>query len=199
MKLFFKDHENKAIINEWNGESQTEIIAKWNKEIPQYIIKFDSYKEDRNSVIYLTLLIEIQIDEIIQALFPAFYEDGCFDKTNTYIRDKIKTLKAFRLLPTQILDSIKCINYIRNEFAHEIKLCTFEDFSSIENKRKTRTIDKLVLLTNEYEGDYRYEETEDTLKNRFKSLCLNTITALRLFVPQVRELRLNIEQKTSKT
>lgn len=193
IKSFFEDHENQSILKKWNGENQEQIIRKWNDEVPKHVENFNNYKEDRNAVIYFALFIENEVDKIILILFPDF--DFYFSKKSTFISQKLKILDSFKLFPKQILKSARCINNIRNEFAHNIKIENFDDLESLEGKRKKDTINSLITLTNEYEGDYNYEKNEDTLKNRFKSLCLNTVTALRIYNPIIKDLRENKIEK----
>ena len=109
--------------------------------------------------------------------------------SETKFNNKINILSAFRLFPDQIFEALKCIKDLRNEFAHDFSIVDLEDIKLLPPKRKNKTIGKLISLTNNFEGDYKYHERDDTLRNRFKSLCLNTITALRIFEPMVINLR----------
>ena len=67
-----------------------------------------------------------------------------------------------------------------------------EQLANLDGERKKKTVDKLTMLTNDFLGDYEYEQTLDTIKNRFKSLCLNTITAFRIYEPQILIVRENL-------
>lgn len=191
MKNFFIDHEHTTIIRDWNQEYQDEIIKTWNQEIPKYVENFNTYEEDRNAVIYFALFVEYHVNKCLEILFPDF--DSLLGISKTAISTKINILAAFKLFPIQIFEALRCINNIRNEFAHDIEITKLDDIQLLNEKRKKGTTLKLVSLTNEYEGDYNYEKINDTLKNRFKSLCLNTITAFRIYEPLVKDLRKNLE------
>ena len=190
MKSFYKDYENIAIIKDWDGKSANEVFANWNKEVPIHVQNFNSFSEDRNAVIYLSLFVEYHINKAIEIVFPDF--DLYLGISNTNINTKINILQSFRLLPKQIFEALRCIKEIRNEFAHELSIINLDDFKTLSQPRQKKTIEKLASLTNTYKGDYKYENHGagmDTLRNRFKSLCLNTITAFRLFDNQIFELR----------
>lgn len=193
MKSFLKDYENHSVIKDWNGEYQQEILRTWSDEVPQHVQNFNNYEEDRNAVIYFALFVEFHINKVIEILFPDFDSHLGISKASTSM--KINLLASFRLFPNQVFASCRCINNIRNEFAHEFSITELEELESLPNSRKSKTLEKLKQLTAEYQGDYSYEEIENTLRNRFKSLCMNTVSAFRIYEPLVRELR---EEKIEK-
>ncbi|MBE0651828.1 MAG: hypothetical protein IH595_13425 [Bacteroidales bacterium] len=193
MKSFFKDHDDHSIIKDWNGEYQQEILGIWNKEVPKHVENFNNYEEDRNAVIYFALFVEFHINKLIEILFPDFDKYLGISKTSTSM--KINLLDSFRILPKQIFSSCRCINNIRNEFAHEFSITKLDELEKLSIERKNKTLEKLKQLTNDYDGDYDYEKIEDTLKNRFKSLCMNTVTAFRIYEPLIRELRKEKKEK----
>jgi len=187
MKSFFKDHENHSIIKDWNGENHQEILGTWNQEVPEHVKNFNNYEEDRNAVIYFALFVEFHLNKVIEILFPDFDLYLGISKATT--STKINLLDSFRLLPKQIFQSCRCINNIRNEFAHEFSITKLDELENLPNERKKKTIEKLQKLTEEYQGDYDYEKIDNTLRNRFKSLCMNTVSAFRIYEPLIRELR----------
>jgi len=189
MKSFYEDYKNKSVIRNWQPKYQQEILDTWNKEVPSHVKNFNKYQEDRNAVIYFALFVEFHVNKTLEILFPDFNSFLDFDKTS--ISTKINILASFRLFPDQVFESCRCINFIRNEFAHEFTITDIDELNNLPENRKKRTVEKLLTLTNLYKGDYSYEEIEDNLRNRFKSLCLNTVTAFRLYEPLVRELRIN--------
>lgn len=190
-KNFFKDYKNHSIIKEGSIHETSQILKKWNKEIPQHVKNLNTYKEERNYVIYLALVVEHDLNRILEILFPDFNER--MNTSETGFNFKINILSAFRLLPEQIFEALRCIKDLRNVFAHDFSIVKLEDINLLSSNRQTKAIGKLTSLTNNFEGDYNYQERDDTLLNRFKSLCLNTITALRIFEPEVISLRNKIE------
>ncbi|MWB96228.1 hypothetical protein GON26_17840 [Flavobacterium sp. GA093] len=187
MKNFFNDHNNSCVLKEWDFENSNEITKNWNQEVPKHVENFNLYTEDRNAVIYFALFVEYHVNKMVEILMPDF--DSLIGISKSPISLKINLLDSFKLLPKQIFEAARCINNIRNEFAHEINMVNLEDLNSLPNDRKKKTVDKLLYLTTEYEGDYQYEKKEDILRKRFKSICLNTISAFRVFEPSVKHLR----------
>jgi hypothetical protein len=186
-KSFFKDYKNHSVIKEWDGTKSNQIIKEWNKEIPQHVKKLNTYYEDRNYVIYLALMVEYHINRNLEILFPDF--DKILHTSETNINTKINILSAFRLFPDQVFQALRCIKDFRNEFAHNFSIINLNDINNLPQKRKNKTIVKLLSLTKEFEGDFNYQDSEDTIRNKFKSLCLNTITALKIYEPIVINLR----------
>lgn len=187
-KDFFKDENNISIITEWSGQNTKDILAKWNKEVPYHVQEFNKYDEDRSAVIYFSLFVEYHVNITIGILFPDF--DSFL--ANSSITTRINILASFRILPKQIFEACRCINNIRNEFAHEFNIKNMEQLATLDGERKKKTVDKLTMLTNDFFGDYEYERTLDTIRNRFKSLCLNTVTAFRIYEPQILIVRENL-------
>ncbi len=190
-KSFYIDHDQKALIKSWDSDQLDEIMETWNKEVPNHVQRFNNYIEDRNAVIYYALFIEYHLNNTLGILCPDF--NSFMDFSNTATSTKINILASFRLLPKQIFEACRCINNIRNEFAHEFSITIMEDLKQLPDKRKKITFDKLIMLTNEYFGDYDYETIADTTRNRFKSLAMNTITAFRIYEPLIRSLRERLE------
>lgn len=96
-------------------------------------------------------------------------------------------MKSVRLIPNQILDAAHNIRNIRNAITHNIQVKSFDDLEGF----KPNLIKTLIHITNTYQGDYDtyYERIEDTMKNRFKSTCMNVISALRYFEPSIKAVR----------
>lgn len=191
-KDFLVDYNNESVIKNWNQAHSNEILKTWSQEVPKHVNNFNQYSEDRNAVIYFALFVEYHINKILEILFPKF--DSFLGISKTNISVKINILRAFLLFPSQIFDALHCIKEIRNEFAHEIEIVNLEDFKNLPPDRQKKTIEKLIKLTDTYQGDFEYEKINDTLRNRFKSLCMNSITALRLYQPLIQELREKINK-----
>lgn len=190
MKNFYTDNDSISILKKWNSEFSKEIIKKWNEEVPTHIQRFNNYKEDRNAVLYLTLFVEYHLNQCLSILFPDF--DSLLGLSKTATSSKINFLASFRILPVQIFDAMRCLNNIRNEFAHDIDVINLSDLSSLTGSRLNRTVTKLTELTDNFEGDYMYG---NEIRDRFKSLCLNTITALRIYEPMIKDLRKQLDQR----
>lgn len=190
-KSFFKAYDNNIVAKNYKLYSNDDIISSWNKEIPEHVQNFNSYNEDRSAVIYFALFVEFHLNKTIEILFPDF--DKLLDFSKTATSTKINILATFRLYPKQLFEACRCINYIRNEFAHNFSVTNIDQLNQLKGERKKKTIDKLISLTNEYKGDYEYENISDTLRNRYKSLVMNTITAFRIYEPITKRIRIIIE------
>lgn len=191
-KDFFIDYDNKAIIKNWDKEFLDEVISTWKKEVPEHVQNFNNYKEDRNAVIYFALFVEYHLNNTIEILFPDF--NSFLDFSKTAISTKINLLASFRLFPKQVFEACRCLNNIRNEFAHNFSITKIEQLEKLPEARRKITIDKLNSLTDDFQGDYEYETISDTLRNRYKSLVMNTVSAFRIYEPLTQRLRKKIEK-----
>jgi len=192
MRNFYENPNKDTLIWRFKTEHTHEVIREWKEEVPEYVRKFNSYIEDRNAVIFFELFIEFHIERITEILFPGFISINGYNKPTVFT--KIKTLEAFNLFPSQIFEACQCIINIRNVFAHHIDVTSLDDLNNLDQKTKKQTINKLNSIIESFDySDYDYFKSEDTNRNRFKSLVMNTITALRLYEPQVIEIRALIE------
>ncbi len=187
---FFHTHDRSGIIK-WPEEISSDFIPNWNREISEHVKKFNLYQEDRNIVIYFALLLEDQINNCLNILFVNFKDKFDSNGIQASMSLKIKILYSIPLFTQHIFDSLNCINDIRNEFAHNIYMESFSDFNRLSKKK--RTLEKLIQITEMYEGNYKYHEIDDTPRNRFKSLSLNLISYVRANEIEIKKIRKSIE------
>lgn len=190
-KNFYKDHDDQAVIKDWDTNFTERILSTWNEEVPEHVQNFNNLHEDRSAVIYFALFVEYHVNKTINILFPDF--NLYLDFSKTAISTKINILASFKLFPKQVFESCRCINNIRNEFAHEFSIIEIKQLEELPKQKRKNTIDRLISLTDEYSGDYDYHIISDTLRDRYKSLVMNTITAFRLYEPLTQRLREGID------
>jgi hypothetical protein len=189
---FYKCHTNNSIIKDINQEHGNLAISEWNKTVPKYIKLYNNLSDDRSAVIHFALFVEHHIDSAIINWLPGF--NSHLGLSKTMISQKINILAASRLIPEQVLMSCRCINSIRNQFAHDIKTISFSHFDDLLEKDKKNTIFKLIELTDTYESEYSsYLKIDKSYQTRFKTLSMSVIAAFSYYLPSIIELRIKIE------
>ncbi|MCK5380643.1 MAG: hypothetical protein KAJ81_04175 [Candidatus Latescibacteria bacterium] len=141
------------------------------QELDGYIARWE---DDRLFAIGGALLVENDIDEIAAAIMPK-YKD-LRDKSDFTFAMKIEVVRALRLLPSRILNSADCIRKIRNEFAHDLSVDTFE-------KLKPEFLQSLLDRASSYTPHAK--PSHDDHRQHFKDLLFNTRLALVIYRSQV--------------
>jgi len=156
-------------------------FTEWGDDIPKRLAYFNKSNDERNSVTYLALFVEQELFRAIKILFP----DANKHLPNLNFSQSINFLRSFRIIPDHILAAAKCVKDIRNEFAHNIEVLKLEDLKA----KRQKLLSTLDFFIENYQGDYDYFESDDTQLNRYKTVCMNIIAALRVYEPSIRLVR----------
>ena len=137
---------------------ETEAILKDFKQATDHVSGID---DDRALTLVCALLLENAIDNCLAAFAPDYLKIAQ-DRDLTFSM-KASILKAFSLIPPQIVDAIAPIRKIRNCFAHDLHTKTFDDvdpalFRALETHRQ-RLVPKSALAAK------RSEAVVDATKN----------------------------------
>lgn len=98
--------------------------------------------DERSYVLVLEAVVEYYFDELMKAVLPDY---GLIEKFS--ISNKVKILRSMRLIPEQIIECAEIVIAIRNSFAHEIKLHSFERLDNNRRKALIRAFDSAVIGT----------------------------------------------------
>ena len=157
---------------------ELEDFSDWGTEIPKRVAYFNESKDERNGVTYLALFVEQELFRMLKIIFPAAPQY----LSNLNFSGSINYIRAFKIIPDHILEATKCVKDIRNEFAHNIEILKIEDLNE-------KLLSKLNYFIESYEGDYDYVEIDDTFLNRYKTICMNIVAALRIYEPSIKLVR----------
>jgi hypothetical protein len=103
--------------------------------------------DDRAIILVCALVLENGVEACLRAFAPR-YEQISGDRDLTFSM-KSNFLKVLSLIPAKVVDAIGPIRKIRNEFAHTLKIKSFDDveakyFQALETHRRLILLQRLL-------------------------------------------------------
>jgi len=185
---FWETEPHKALFHQPFG--YWEKNDDWNKDIPQYFQRLNKINDDRSFVILASTVLEYQVDRLLMCFIPEYQ---ILIKPNTSFDFKLNIVRAFRLLPPQIINSAELIKNIRNEFAHNQDLDNFTDVTKSKTlKEHTNRLDK---IWKKYEADMVYYKLESTYLKKFKDVWRKALEGFRSYEKNITFFRHITEKK----
>ena len=102
-----------------------EPMRESGREVLDIFKRLTKLKEDRAIVLVGALFVENAVDQLITSIIPDFSKVN--KRKEITFSVKIDLAKALNMAPSSILNCADRIRDIRNEFAHNIELETFDD------------------------------------------------------------------------
>jgi hypothetical protein len=164
--------------------------SDWNDDLPPFFERLNKIEDDRSFIILATSVLEYQIDRFLKAFIPNF-QILVNDKTN--LVTKINIIRAFNLIPEHFPDMLDNIRNIRNDFAHNLKIDSFNDAS--ESEKLPGHINEMERLWDRFQNDMCYWQKDEPLRLMFKDIWRFCLEGLRLFESNVRLFRQETEKK----
>ncbi|MBX3240812.1 MAG: hypothetical protein KIT80_23025 [Chitinophagaceae bacterium] len=186
---FWETNPDKALFHQPFG--YWEKNSDWNKDIPQYFKRLNKIKDDRSFAILASTVLEYQVDRFLKCFIPEYQ---ILVKPNTSFDFKLNILRAFRLLPPQIVNSAELIKNIRNEFAHNQDLDNFNDVAK-STTLKTH-IELLDKIWKKYETDMVYFKIDKTYLSKFKDIWRKSLEGFRSYEKNITFFRHTTEKKS---
>lgn len=183
----FKCDEGKCLFPE-----QFELWERsdWNNDLPPFFDRLNKIEDDRSFIILATSVLEYQIDRFLIAFIPN-HHILINDRTN--LVSKINIIKAFNLFPDHLLGMLDNIRNIRNDFAHNLKIDSFND--ACESEKLPKHIEVMKNFWNEFDEDMCYWQENKPLRLMFKDIWRVCLEGLRVFESNIRLFRQETENK----
>lgn len=162
----------------------------WNDDLPPFFKRLNKIEDDRSFVILAASVLEYQIDRFLKAFIPN-HQILITDKTNLFT--KINLIRAFNLIPEHFPDMFDNIRNIRNDFAHNMKIDSFND--SNESEKLPAHIEEMRRFWDKFQNDMCYWSKDKPLRLMYKDIWRVCVEGLRVFESNVRLFR----QETEKT
>lgn len=160
-----------------------------NEDLPPFFKRLNKIEDDRSFVILATSVIEYQIDRFLQCYIPD-HQILINDKTN--LVTKINLIRAFRLIPNHFPNMLDCLRNIRNDFAHNLSIDSFED--SEKSEKLPTHLKDLDRLWHMFESDMCYWKEGKPMRLKFKDVWRVSLEGLRVFESNVRLFRQETEK-----
>jgi hypothetical protein len=135
-------------------------------------------KEERLLALVGALLVEEALDLLIGAYIPDYSRLKVSGKFTLFLKTELA--RSLRIIPQHIIESVALINTVRNKFAHEL---TLESFDRLDVGTKNSLKDGCEVF---YPGD---EFSGKTVGEQFKGVVFCVIIALAVYAPHLRAAR----------
>ncbi len=166
------------------------LPSQWNKDIAPYFKRLNKIKDERSFVILASTVLELKVDIFLKLFIP---DSKPLVNENTNFESKIKILRAFKLIPAQIVNIIELLKNIRNDFAHDINLDSFSE-ANLSKKLPTR-LKLLDKYWTEYENDMTYYKIKPIPVQKYKDLWAASLEALDVYESNIIVLRQELQQE----
>lgn len=187
MKSVYKSNKGKCLFFEQFEQRER---SDWNDDLPPFFERINNIEDDRSFIILATSVLEYQIDKFLKAFVPN-HQILVNDKTNFVT--KINIIKAFNLIPEHFPIMFDNIRNIRNDFAHNLNIDTFND--AIESEKLSSHIEEMKKLWEEFQNDMCYWQNNEPIRLMFKDIWRVCIEGLKVFESNVRLFRQETENK----
>jgi hypothetical protein len=172
--------KSEAVFHEQNPELIGGLSA-FNQivgEIQDYIKHIAELKDDRLYALVADLLAENAIDGYLSELMPRYKQELAEKKEFTFSL-KIAVAKELRLSPPKFFKGADVLRRVRNEFAHNLEIKTFEAL-------KPELIDEIGGVLKGYFP--KKQPTYTSIRDKFSSLMFHTVVALIFYRKHLRSL-----------
>jgi len=108
------------------------------KQLTRYITLVNKAKEERLLALIAAMSIEEALDSLLSAYIPDYKR---IPKKKDFTSSmKIEIAKSLRLIPRHIMNTANLVRAIRNEFAHDLSIDSFDSLNekNFKNKLKAR-------------------------------------------------------------
>lgn len=164
--------------------------SDWNTDVPPFFQRLNKLSDDRSFVILAATVLEYEVDRFLEAFIP---ESKSIVDQNTNFNRKIVLIKAFRLVPPQIVNIADLVKNIRNEFAHNLDIDSFDDAQ--KSKKLPKLIDQMISYWTEFERDMCYYKKGDPLRLMFKDIWRVSFEGFRMYESSIRLFRKETENE----
>lgn len=171
----------------WDGNSEESLFYKpmvdsfSKNDLNDFNHKIADIKDERLHAIVSGLVVETLLDRFLSLLMPKY--DKYLLNKDVNFSTKINILKAFAIIPVNIINCADCVRQVRNEFAHNLEKVKFED---LEDKIRNQII-----------GIYGniYQKKNENLFECFRNLIFYYSSGIDLYMTNLSVLNSIIRSK----
>ena len=145
------------------------ILVEMQTKLGDLFKRYNDTSDGRALAIIGALSVENELDSFLSSWIIKYRSKKMNKKT---FNSKIELAISLNLIPTKILESIRPIQNIRNIFAHNLDIDSFEKAKDFNRKPFPQLHDKLK--------EFKIEDIQDD-KEAFKKLIFMIIVALNIY------------------
>lgn len=161
------------------------IDYRWSlNEMPSFMQRANAAGDDRSFVIFSFVVIERYLDDLLEAIAPAY--QVLKDNNDFTVSLKTEILRALQLIPRRILQAIDMVRKVRNEFAHK-------DWDHLE-QLPPKFRDPVANLVRQIFGSQPTYFT--SVRETFQTLVFFVLAQLHQYRPNFQILREKLDDGT---
>ena len=180
-----KEQKMSSIVEGPKGESIFSsplhgMMDRTINELSALFKKTNGLEDDRLLSLVTALIVEERIDKLLITYLPR-YSDLLVSEDCSFTV-KIRTLQALNLIPLHITEACHVLRLIRNDFAHQLTLTTFDDLPQ-------KTLRKLVSFQAKLPENWKFEQIGREPLRNFTAVSWVAILGIDSYLPSVQKLR----------
>lgn len=183
----YEDHDGKCLFPD---QFDLWIHPDWGEEMPKYFQRLNAIKDDRSFVILAISVLEYRIDKFIELILP---NPKKLLDSRTSISKKLDIIGAFNYIPKHFLDITDLLRLIRNDFAHDLSIDSFDDAN--KHPKLLNRLDLLDKFWKKFESDMVEWSEEKPIRIKFKDLWQVCIEGFNIYEINVKLFRQETENK----
>jgi hypothetical protein len=160
----------------------------WNKDMPDFFRRLNRLKDDRAFVILAHTVLEYEIDRFLRIFIPK--PDIILNNITFF--GKVNLIRAFQLIPPDLIKIAEVINNIRNCFAHELNVDSFEEAEN--TGQMSAHISEMKRLWKKYKYDMNYYQEGGELRLMYKDLWSVALEGFRVYELNIKLFRQETEK-----
>jgi len=180
-KCNFEGEKGSSLLTEFFEPSEMKELQEFLTRLSKYFEKYKKTSDERALAIIGASSVENELDKFLSCWIKDF-KNLNNNKELTFSL-KVELAISLKLIPKKILNAIEPIRKIRNIFAHNFEIDTFEQAKLKEPKTFQMLANKIKLFNCPVEGD--------DIKN-FQYLIFMIILCLHVYAQQLVKIQDNI-------
>lgn len=170
----FGGEKGSSLLNEFLMPTDEQEIQEYLNRLRRKLEKYKMTSDHRALAIIGALIVENELDK-----FLSIWIKGYNEKEHSFSA-KVKLAISLKLIPQKILDAIEPIMLIRNVFAHDFEIDTFEQAKAKQPGKFQKLPDNLKTLN---------IPVEDDDINNFKHLITMITLGLNVYADQLTKIQ----------
>lgn len=181
----YKDQDGKCLFPD-----QVNIWSKPNWDnMPDFFKRLNNIEDDRSFIILAASVLEMRVEMFLKSAIP---NSNAIINDRTSFAKKLELVRAFNYIPTHFIDIADLLRSIRNDFAHDYSIDSFDDAVKIE-KLPGRLI-KMDKMWSLYKSDMIYWKKDRPIRLQYKDLWRICIEGFKVYQLNVELFRQETEK-----
>ncbi len=174
----FEGEKGSSLLTEFLLPSEKEKFQEFLSRLKKYLEKYKTTSDHRALAIIGALIVENELDKFLSVWIKDYR--NLKDKKDFNLSLKVELAISMKIIPTKILNAIEPIRKIRNIFAHDFDIDTFEQARKKDPKPFKMLADKI--------NSFNLHIEDDDIKN-LENMISMIILGLNVYADQMMKIQ----------